>query len=281
MSHGYGQRGASGRAGRGRGGGGGGCAAGCAPLLVLPFVLAARLYRPARPDRIVDPAIERAQIARTVIGLSATLWLVLSYPLREGAGAVLEDKLVEVILTAGLLLIVGPLALTAFVMAARPPGRAFYRGRLRGPLTALGTLCGTAAAFWFLVGGGRDLPAFDGGWSLVLTPLLGLLALFSIPFTLASAVLCVHYAFRTADVHEVLPPLISPVLVWVMSIGQLFDDAPVHAPLAVRVLFLLGPPLSVTALSAWELRRLRAGYGITVRGALGRSGSVSSSAPRS
>lgn len=49
-----------------------------------PFVLAARIHRPARPDRIVDDAIRLAQIARTAIGLLAGCWLVLAYPLREG-----------------------------------------------------------------------------------------------------------------------------------------------------------------------------------------------------
>ncbi|WCD89157.1 hypothetical protein KPP03845_105576 [Streptomyces xanthophaeus] len=73
-----------------------------------PFELAARIHRPARPDRIVDEAIRRAQIARTCIGLLAGFWLVLAYPLREGAGGILEDKFAEVLISAGLLLVLGP-----------------------------------------------------------------------------------------------------------------------------------------------------------------------------
>ncbi|MGW7100817.1 hypothetical protein [Streptomyces sp. NPDC054838] len=237
---------------------------GCVTFLLLPFVLAGRIYRPGRPDRIVDESIERAQIARTAIGIVATCWLLFAYPLRESAGSVLSDKVGEVVISAGLLLVLGPIALAVFVMSARPPGPAFYRQRLRGPLTALGTLFGTALLLWLAVtqgtAGSMSLLGFGSG----------LLALFLLPFGMASAVLCVHHAFRTGDVHEVLPPLITPVLVWAMFLLQLFDDAPVLAPLPVRILFLIGPPASVTALSLWELRRLRTMYGITLRLAVGR-----------
>ncbi|MCX5193892.1 hypothetical protein OOK31_08285 [Streptomyces sp. NBC_00249] len=231
-----------------------------APLVVVPLALAARIHRPVRPDRLVDPAIERAQIARTSIGVLATLWLVYAYPLRESAGAVVEGKIVEMVMSAGMLLVLGPIALTGFVLSARRPGPAFYRARLRGPLTALGALFGTALLLWASVQFGPEL----------LGPAAGLVTLVLLPFAIASAVLCVHHTFRTADVHEVLPPLISPVLVWSMCAVQLFDAPPVTAPPVVRLLFLAGPPLSVTALSMWELRRLRVRYGITVRVALGR-----------
>ncbi|MFD4914817.1 hypothetical protein ACFWNR_16515 [Streptomyces virginiae] len=224
-----------------------------------PFVLAARIHRPARPDRIVDDAIRLAQIARTAIGLLAGCWLVLAYPLREGAGGVVDDKFTEVLVSAGLLLVIGPLGLAAFVFSARPPGPAFYRARLRGPAIAIGSLLATILVMSF------GLP-----YASMLGPLGAFAGLFVLPFALASAVLCVHHAFRAADVHEVLPPLLSPVLVWSLFVVQLFDDAPVDAPLAVRVLFLVAPPLSVTALSVWELRRLRMSYGITLRRALGR-----------
>ncbi|WP_330333106.1 hypothetical protein OHS33_27625 [Streptomyces sp. NBC_00536] len=239
---------------------------------MLPVHLAGRVHRPTRADRLVDQAIERAQIARSLIGLGATFWLLYSYPVQESAKGLMEDRLVELIISAGLLLVLAPLMIGAFVFSARPPGPAFYRRRLRGPLLSLGVLLATAVAFWagVLQQGYTNTLFGAGALGMLLTPVLGFLALFSLPFTLASAALCVHHAFRTADVHEVLPPLISPVLVWALAIVQVFDKGPVDAPLPVRILFLLGPPLSVTALSGWELRRLRVRYGITLRAALGR-----------
>ncbi|MFD7029989.1 hypothetical protein ACFWAR_18300 [Streptomyces sp. NPDC059917] len=267
-----GGNGYGGRAGGGRGGGDG-RRRGCVGFLLLPFHLAGRVHRPTRPDRLVDPAIERAQIARSLIGLFATFWLLWSYPVKGSAKGLLEDRLVELVISTGLLLVLAPLMIGAFVFSARPPGPAFYRRRLRGPLISLGVLLASALAFWagVLQQGLTNTMFGAGALGMLLAPILGFVALFSFPFTLASAALAVHHAFRTADVHEVLPPLISPVLVWGLAIVQVFEDGPVDAPVPVRILFLLGPPLSVTALSGWELRRLRVRYGITLRAALGRT----------
>ncbi|MFG3252611.1 hypothetical protein [Streptomyces sp. NPDC048172] len=236
---------------------------GCTGCLALPFTLAIRMFRPAREDRVVDTGIETAQIARTAIGVLASLWLLYAYPLREEASAVFIGKLGEVILSAGVLIVAGPVAMTVFVLCARPPLRRVYRGRVHEPLRAMGTFFGTGAVFVFMISGG--VSGF-GAASILVVPVF----LFTIPFGIAGALLAVHYVFRTADVHEVLPPLVSPVLVWAMFVFQLFDDAPVVAPAVVRGVFLVVPPLSVTALSVWELWRLRTRYGITVRGALGR-----------
>ncbi|MFJ1866284.1 hypothetical protein ACIOD1_16780 [Streptomyces sp. NPDC088097] len=244
---------------------------GCAGFLLLPFSLAARVCRPARAGRLTDEGIERAQVARTAIGFVATAWLLFAYPLRESAVTILGGKFIELLISAGLLLVLVPIALAVFVYAARPPGPAFYRARMRGPLVALGGLFGTALLL-VLAGPTADLAHWSawGEFWYVAQLLIGVLYLFALPFGLASAVLCVHHSFRTADVHEVLPPLVSPVLVWAMSAVQLFDAPSVAAPLGVRLLFLAAPPLSVTALSVWELRRLRVRYGVTLRGALGR-----------
>ncbi|MEV4196390.1 hypothetical protein [Streptomyces toxytricini] len=82
--------------------------------------------------------------------------------------------------------------------------------------------------------------------------------------------LCVHHAFRTADVHEVLPPLLSPVVVLVMSVLHAFDGPAGQRPAGRLVRVPRGRAALGTALSAWELRRLRTRYGTTLRRALGR-----------
>ncbi|THA83824.1 hypothetical protein [Streptomyces sp. A0592] len=245
---------------------------GCVTVLMAPFVAAARFQRPGREDRLADSAMSGARVARTCIGLGATVWLFYAYSLRQGAKDVVDDKLTEMLIAAAVLMVVGPLAVGAFVVAARPPLRDRYRRRLPGPLTAFGVLFGAAAllAFSFrrdlhdrLFGGVGDV-------GLILSLLIGLTSLFLVPFVLTSSVLCVHHSFRTADVHEVLPPLLSPVVVVAMAVLQAIDGPPVNAPQGVWFLFLAGAPLSVTALTFWELRRLRTRYGITLRGALGR-----------
>lgn len=81
---------------------------------------------------------------------------------------------------------------------------------------------------------------------------------------------CVFTCLRASDVHQLLPALLSPLLVWSLFALQFFNGPDVAAPAEVLCTFMLGGPLLVTALSVWEVRRLRSRHGITLRGALGR-----------
>ncbi|WP_431981430.1 hypothetical protein [Streptomyces qinglanensis] len=83
--------------------------------------------------------------------------------------------------------------------------------------------------------------------------------------TIVAAYSCVSSCFRAADVHQMLPALLSPLLVWSLFVFQVFDGPDVAAPWEVLYAFLLGGPLTVTALSVWEVRRLRSRYGMTLR----------------
>ncbi|MGW0367316.1 hypothetical protein ACWDX7_28375, partial [Streptomyces sp. NPDC003034] len=89
-------------------------------------------------------------------------------------------------------------------------------------------------------------------------------------FTLAAAVTGLNSCFRTGEVHELLPALLSPLLVWSLYGFQLFDGPDVAAPPIVLYAFSLAGPLSVSALSLWEIRRLRTRYGVTLGSLLGR-----------
>ncbi|MDW4912541.1 hypothetical protein [Streptomyces californicus] len=251
--------------------------AGCLRLLTFPFRTAHRLFRPNRYDRIRDPAITAAQVARTAVGGVATVWLIRSYPLQESAADVAKDQVLELLLSAGVLIVAGPVAVACFVLSARPPARAVYVRRLSGPAGAFAALLGSAAALWFLLlGGAAQVTETAGG-----VPFVGVLAsmagvVFGVPFIAAAVVLSVHYSFRVGDVCEVLPPLLSPVLVWSLFVFQALDGSPVAAPQAVEALFATGPPLSVSLLSAWELQRLRTRHRLTIRRALGRSSALAS-----
>lgn len=144
----------------------------------------------------------RIEAARTVIGLVATLWLIFSYPLRKSGGH-RGGKFTEVLSSVGVLLVVGPIALTVFVLAARPPVRAVYRRRLSSPATGMGVLFGSLFILWVLMTDAMMLPQ-TGIFQIVLIPALLASILFGLPFVLTAAVLCVHHVFRTADVHKVL-----------------------------------------------------------------------------
>ncbi|TVL94246.1 hypothetical protein [Streptomyces sp. SAJ15] len=237
----------------------------------MPFVLALTIFAPSRLDRTDDPLITRAHIARTAVGVAATLWMIYAYPMRQSATDFAKDRFTEVFISAGVLVVTGPIALIAFLIAARPPLRSLYLNRVGRPLLAVAAFCAWPVVLWWLLAeGGLEFAKDFGILQFVVYPLSLVAALFVLLFGLGAIVFSVHFTFRAADVHEILPPLLAPVLVWTMFGFQLFDDAPVAAPPAVQLLFLIAPPVSVTALSVWEVRRLRTHHGITLRRALHR-----------
>jgi hypothetical protein len=239
--------------------------------LVLPFVAAMLVFLPDRRGRVVDEAVTAAQVARSVVGLAATVWLIYAY--QADSGSVLRERVDEVRLGAVILVFAVPLVLVAFVLAAGPRLRGRYARRCAGPLLALALFVVSHILAWYAIPSwGLSLPDGNLLWALVMLPVSIVAFVVLGLFSLTAAAIAVTNSFRTADVHEVLPPLVSPVLVWAISAIQLFDASPVEAPAAVRMLFLIGPPLSVTALSYWELHRLRTHHGLTVRQALNRPG---------
>ncbi|MGW7364669.1 hypothetical protein ACWGI8_14865 [Streptomyces sp. NPDC054841] len=261
-----------------------------------PLATAAVLTRPSRPDRIHDPVITRLQYGRTALGLMAMAWLLLSYPLRKGREEFVLGKLEELVIGCGIVLVAGVIGVGAFVFSARPPLGRMYANRVGGSLRALAVIPLGAGVCWLMTAAlgsdvvttsdvGRHDFFFGLFGDTVGTLISGLVIallfvaaavvcavvlLAAAAFTLAAAVNGLNSCFRTADVHELLPALLSPLLVWSLFALQLFDDADVAAPPEVLYTFLLGGPLSVTALSVWEARRLRSRYGVTLRSALGR-----------
>jgi hypothetical protein len=78
----------------------------------------------------------------------------------------------------------------------------------------------------------------------------------------------VVHVFRTADIHEMVPPLLVTLLVCELAVYDLIVGTYDGVPFWVRVALTFGAPLSVIAMTMWELRRLRTRHGITLRRAL-------------
>lgn len=97
---------------------------------------------------------------------------------------------------------------------------------------------------------------------------LGAFLLWLAPFGLYGITQSLVHVFRTADLHETVPPLLATLLVWEVALFDVFRGAYDGVPFGVRVTFILGAPLTVTAMAMWELRRLRTRHGITLRAAL-------------
>ncbi|MFG2819090.1 hypothetical protein ACGFX4_06630 [Kitasatospora sp. NPDC048365] len=236
-----------------------------------PFYAARCTFRPSRPGVVEDPTVRRLQLWRTVLGLAAWIGLTATYKAVVGADevkAMADDRLDQSWLSVLVLVCTFPVVVGAFVVASRGGLRRLYlRRALRpfGAVVAIMASMGTAALAMAPELAGLRAAVGMGG-----TVAIGVLCVWSVGFALYGIGLSLVHVFRTADIPEVLPPLLAGVLVWEMALLDVVTGAYPDVPTAVRAAFVLGAPVTVTALSWFELRRLRLHHGLTLRTALGR-----------
>ncbi|MGK5732422.1 hypothetical protein [Streptomyces sp. URMC 124] len=245
---------------------------GCLGLISNARTRAAGIFAASSPGRVTDQVIGRVQKARAITGAVTTLLLISVYGVDGGWSAVFEDGFTKLFLAPLVLILVGPLVIAGFIWYVPAQHRPVLRSRLRYPLRAigwyLGIPLGTIAGYAVLA---LLLKALQG--IFVVQAVISLFVLIVVvPFTIWAAAFLVfssgaaaRYAFNTADVHAALPAVLTAVLVWVLNIVQLGDGLP-NGPLVVQIAAFLGGPLSVTAVSVWELHVLRTRYGVRVRG---------------
>ncbi|MFC5753004.1 hypothetical protein [Actinomadura rugatobispora] len=234
--------------------------------MLNPFLAARAVFRPSRPDLIVDPRVRTLQVTRAWSGIVVLLAVAVVYRAaapQELASERFNDAWLNVlILTCALPLVVG-----GFVLAARPPNRGAFARRIRYPLMAVGAMFGSM--FTFVLAAVPDLAGLrEAVGPVVLIPGGVILFLWMLPFALYGIILSLTNVFRTADVHEVVPPLVSVSASWVTALVNLITDAYKGIPGLLALVLLLGAPLTVSALAYYELRRLRILHGITLRNTL-------------
>lgn len=142
--------------------------------------------------------------------------------------------------------------------------------------SVLGLLATLALAFFY--GKGEEVwngAASDGFGNLIITPVLLIVTgplvvlaviVWGLPFLFFASLHSAKTAFNTAHVHPMLPGVLTAVLVWAVAVFNLIDQGMPEGPVAAQLCSLLGGPLSVTAVSLWELRRMRIRHGVVVRG---------------
>ncbi|WP_411104793.1 hypothetical protein [Streptomyces sp. cmx-4-9] len=239
--------------------------------LYNPFYAAQRTFRPARTGVVVDPQVRRLQLWRTALGLALWVGMTVTYNAvagADGARGVASERLDQSWTSVLVLVCTFPVVVGAFLAAARGGLRRVYLRRALRPLGAVVAMMasmGTSAlAMAPELAGVRDAVGLPGKIAIVV------LCLWSVGFALYGIGLSLVHVFRTADIHEVVPPVLAGVLVWEMVLLDLFTGAYSQVPAVARAVFVLGAPVTVSALSWWELRRLRRHHGLTVRTALGR-----------
>ncbi|MFF7160372.1 hypothetical protein ACFZBP_03080 [Streptomyces sp. NPDC008086] len=231
--------------------------------------VATRLFVQEGDGRIEDRTVDRVQTARTVLGAVATIALILAYnvdPNRwEEAAA---GGAAQLILAPFVLMLAAPVVIIGFIYYAPPHLRPHLRSRLRAPLKAVGWYVLT-----LVVMGGVLLPtaltvnADDGKnwWEYVLAVASLIVIVWGFPFFFMASLYSARSAFNSAQVHPMLPPVLTMALVWVFAAFSLIGEGMPAGPPSVQLCSTLGGPLSVTAVSLWELRRMKTRFGVTLR----------------
>jgi hypothetical protein len=217
----------------------------------------------------VDRTVDRVQLARTVLGAAATIALILAYNVDPNRW---EDAAyggaAQLILAPFVLIIAAPLVIIGFIYYAPPHLRPHLRSRLRAPLKAVGWYVLTLVVMGgILVPTGLTVNADDGKswWEYVLAVASLVVIVWGFPFFFMASLYSARSTFNSGQVHPMLPPVLTLTLVWVFAVLNMTEGMPGGPPF-VQIGSTLGGPLSVTAVSLWELRRMRTRFGVTLRG---------------
>ncbi|WEV28181.1 hypothetical protein OYE22_25645 [Streptomyces sp. 71268] len=245
-------------------------------LLLSPLVALYSIARGARltawrlfvrggaPVPVHDPQVARLKTLRTWAAVAVSIAVVAALGSLRDLDQHLTEHWATLLLTPWLLIASGPVVLGVLIWLAPPTRRATMRAALRGPLRQLGLFFGTLALIPALFYG-LDLlnPSHVGGNLGTLLILACVVAgMWSVFLFLFASATVARTGFGTAAVHPATPALLTSVLVWeIAAIGGLPNGPPVLA-----YVLLVGGPATVTALSCWEISRLRSRYGVRLRG---------------
>ncbi|WP_256923423.1 hypothetical protein [Streptomyces sp. 13-12-16] len=218
-----------------------------------PHHVAGAVFHPAWIPQPLDPSIERLKRFRVIAGAIASVGV---YTVLEGGFDITE--LLENALTASaVLLLLTPLTVGVMLFAWRRTGTVRQlRVPLLNSLKLLLLFIGCVVATVLLVqttSGSNSMLVILGG---------GLTMMWMAVFLVAGAVRVSGNFFGTAAVHRCLPALLATVTSWLMAIPDLVTGDLHGLGLTMGVVFILGAPVTVTAIALAEAGRLKRRYGI-------------------
>ncbi|KDN78506.1 membrane protein [Streptomyces olindensis] len=234
-------------------------------------VRAHRLFPPHGHRVGDDRQVVRVQKTRAWVAAVMSLLLLAVYGTPEDAVEARELYIMRLAVTPPLLLLSAPVVIAVLFRWASAQTRSAMRVRVRAALRSAGWYIGAVTALPLLGGAivllGRKQEASSGSpgaapWLILAAALPLVWLLFFVGFATGPAI---RTGFNTAAVHAALPALLTGTLVWEFTVISLLAGGLPPGPPVVQVLAVLGGPASVTAVAWWEIRRLRARHGVTLR----------------
>ncbi|NSC21987.1 hypothetical protein FM076_12585 [Streptomyces albus subsp. chlorinus] len=213
-----------------------------------------RAFHPPWIPEPVDPLVERLKQLRVAAGLVTALGVYTVV-----AGGFSLDEALENLVTASLvLLVMTPLSVCVLLLVWR---RQASVRQLRRPLWRCLVLLLRFVGCVLLAYGLVSVSGSAGMLVLVLGPV----TLWTVAFLCCAAVRLNANFFGTAAVHRGLPPLLASVTAWLTAVPDLVTGDLHGLGLTMGIVFVLGAPVTVSALGLLETRRLRRHHGIRLR----------------
>ncbi|WP_037889832.1 hypothetical protein, partial [Streptomyces viridochromogenes] len=219
-----------------------------------PHHVARAVFHPTWIPESLDPSVDALKKARVIAGAVAAFGV---YTFVEG-GFAFDEMLDNAATASAVLLFITPLTVGVMLYLWRRSGAGTV-GQLREPLVRslkllllfIGSAFGTVLLF-----------QLGNAFGPLGTLLFGFVGLWMAFFVMAGAWRISGNFFGTAAVHRCLPPLLATVTTWLMAIPDLITGDLHGLGLAMGVVFILGAPVTVTAIALLEMGRLKSRYGI-------------------
>jgi hypothetical protein len=217
-----------------------------------PHRVARAVFHPAWIPEAVDPSVERLKRIRVAAGAVAALGV---YTFVQG-GFAFDEMLDNAATASAVLFLVTPLTVGVMLYVWRRGGTV---RQLRVPLVNafkllllfVGTVLATVLVF-----------RLGDAFGILAKLVLSLAGLWLAVFVIAGAVRLTGNFFGTAAVHRGLPPLLAAVTTWLMAVPDLVTGDLHGLSLTLGIVFILGAPVTVTAIALLEMRRLSRRHGI-------------------
>ncbi|CAL9423126.1 hypothetical protein SUDANB176_01902 [Streptomyces sp. enrichment culture] len=221
--------------------------------LLKPHQVARAVFHPAWIPDSLDPAVERLKRFRVIAGAVASLGV---YTFIEG-GFALTELLENALTASAVLLFLTPLTVGVMLFVWRRTGTVRQlRVPLLHALKLLLLFIGCVVALVLLV-----QTTNASGNPLVIIG-VGLTMMWGLVLVAHGAVRVSGNFFGTAAVHRCLPALLATVTSWLMAVPDLVTGDLHGLGLTMGIVFILGAPVTVTAIALLETGRLRRRYGI-------------------
>ncbi|MET9130249.1 hypothetical protein [Streptomyces antibioticus] len=217
-----------------------------------PHQVARAVFHPTWIPHSLDPTVDQLKRIRVIAGAVAALGV---YSFVQG-GFAFEEMLDNAATASAVLFFLTPVTVGVMLFVWRRGGTV---RQLKVPL-----LNSLKLLLIFIASVFTTVTLFSAGGTLGMLPrlLLSLAGLWMAVFVMAGAFRLTGNFFGTAAVHRCLPPLLATVTTWLMAVPDLITGDLHGLSLTLGIVFILGAPVTVTAISLLETRRLKHRYGI-------------------